>query len=164
MEVPFIRPEELSGDTATSIEVLNHSIESVAERYEYIVLLQPTSPLRSTSDIDTAIEMLNDGIQAIVSVCEAEHSPKWMNTLPEDHSMENFLADQSKNKRSQDLGSYYRLNGAIYVAEIDYFNDNKGFFGDATKAYIMPRARSIDIDSQEDLDYAAFLISKKRKA
>ena len=149
-EVPFIRPKELALDESDSLSVLKHSIKFFEGEYNYILLLQPTSPLRKVKDIDKAIEMLSKKIKAVVSVCETEHSPLWTNTLPKDLSMKNFIRPEIKNKRSQDLPKYYRLNGAIYLSEIDYFIKNNGFFADNTKAYIMSQVSSIDIDVELD--------------
>lgn len=154
-EIPFIRPKNLSTDTANSVDVIKHAIESYLKEFEYILLLQPTSPLRATDDIDNAIEILEKGnTKAVISVCQTEHSPLWCNTLPKNQSMENFIQPEIIGKRSQDIPSYYRINGAIYLSEIDYFFKNSGFIGASTKAYIMPQERSIDIDSEMDLNIA----------
>ncbi len=99
------RPDELATDTATSFDVIVHSIKSL-EKYDYVVLLQPTSPLRDQEDIDNAIELLLDkSASAIISVCEVDHSPEWCNTLPENNDMSNFLPKSISNKRSQDLST-----------------------------------------------------------
>jgi len=160
-EVPFLRPDELSNDTADSISVIKHAINFYQGQFNYILLLQPTSPLRTVKDIDNAIEMLNDDTKAIVSVCKTEHSPLWSNTLPDNLSMKNFIRYEIKNKRSQDLPQYYRLNGAIYIAEIDYFYKNNGFIGNNTKAYIMNQKSSIDIDTELDFKLCEILITRK---
>ena len=161
-KVPFIRPEKLANDTANSIAVLNHAIDFYRNQFDYILLLQPTSPLRTTKDIDTAIELLSNDTKAVVSVCETEHSPLWSNTLPENHSMKNFIKDEIKNKRSQDLSIYYRLNGAIYIAEIEYFLEHNGFFGNNTIAYIMDQRKSIDIDTKLDFMFAEAIIGNNK--
>ncbi len=104
--VPFIRPIELANDIAKSIDVIYHALDFCKknnEEFEYAILLQPTSPLRTKNDIDNAFEMLSDETKAVVSVCETEHSPIWMNTLPENLSMSQFIKEEYKNLRSQDL-------------------------------------------------------------
>jgi len=159
-EVPFMRPLELAIDTADSISVLKHSIEFFKNKFDYILLLQPTSPLRTVKDIDKAIIILNNKTKAVVSVCETEHSPLWSNILPEDLSMKNFIRSEIKNKRSQDLPKYYRLNGAIYIAETKYFYKNNGFLGDKTKAYIMSQQNSVDIDTELDFKFCEILINE----
>lgn len=161
-EVPFIRPDYLANDTATSFDVIMHALNffEKTHKFDYILLLQPTSPLRTAQDIDNAIEsLIKRKEKSIVSVCEMEHSPLWCNTLPKNLSMKNFIKPEIKNKRSQELPLYYRLNGAIYISEIQYFINNKGFMGNETYAYIMDRKKSIDIDTIEDLNYVKFLLN-----
>lgn len=158
-EVPFIRPDYLSNDTADSISVLKHAIEFYNKEFDYVMLLQPTSPLRTVEDIDGAIKQLNDEFDAVVSVSEVEHSPLWSNTLPPNLSMKDFIREEVKGKRSQDLPTYYRLNGAIYVSKISYLYENNGFMGAKTKAYIMSKEKSIDIDDEMDLKIAEYFIN-----
>ena len=135
------------------MDAIQHAIQSSEEIYEYIMLLQPTSPLRDTRHIDEAIKLLNaKDADAIVSVCEMEHSPLWSNTLDDDLSMKGFLKEEVLNKRSQDLQKYYRLNGAIYICKREKLLEAKSFFlKDKIFAYLMDKRVSIDID--EELDY-----------
>lgn len=155
------RPIELANDTATTFDAIKHTIENF-EKYDYIVLLQPTSPIRNEKHIDEAIESLEaKKADAVVSVCEMDHSPLWSNTLPKDNSMSNFLRDEVLNKRSQDLEKYYRLNGAIYICKTDKLLENKGFFlKDTIFAYIMDRESSVDIDEKLDFVIAELLLNK----
>jgi len=154
------RPDELATDTASSIDVVKHVIENYPG-YEYIVLLQPTSPLRTEKHINKAIELLEKKkADAVISVCEMDHSPLWSNTLPESLSMENFLREDVKNKRSQDLPKYYRLNGAIYICKIDKFLEKNTFFLDKNiYAYIMDKKSSVDIDDEIDFKLAEVLLN-----
>ena len=149
------RPYELANDTATTFDAIKHTINNL-EKYDYIVLLQPTSPLRNENQIDEAIELLEEKqADAIVSVCEMDHSPLWSNTLPEDGNMRGFLREEILNKRSQDLEKYYRLNGAVYICKTDKLLENKSFFlKDNIFAYIMDRKSSIDIDEEIDFLFA----------
>lgn len=153
------RPYELANDTATTFDTVKHTIDNF-ENYDYIVLLQPTSPLRNEKHIDEAIELLEEKqADAIVSVCEMDHSPLWSNTLPKDGNMNNFLRDEVLNKRSQDLEKYYRVNGAIYICKTDKLLENKSFFlKDNIFAYIMDRKSSIDIDEEIDFLFAERVI------
>ena len=161
-KVPFIRPKELSNDCTTSVAVLKHAIESLDVKYDYVLLLQPTSPLRTNEDIDNALEMTDNLTKAIISVTKMQHSPLWANTLPLDLSMKNFLKEEVINKSGQDLPDYYRLNGALYLSEVDYFYEHHGFFGEKTRAYIMPQEKSIDIDTEIDFQLARLIIEKKQ--
>lgn len=156
------RPDELANDTATTFDAIKHTIDN-SGKYDYIVLLQATSPLRNKKHIDEAIELLeNKKANAVVSVCEMDHSPLWSNTLNESLSMVGFLKNDVLNKRSQDLEKYYRLNGAIYICKTEKLLKEKSFFlKDNIFAYKMDRYDSIDIDESIDLDLAKQIISKR---
>ena len=160
------RPAELASDTATSFDAIQHAIDSESKKYDFIILLQPTSPLRTEKHIAEAIELLeHKKADAIISVCEMDHSPLWSNTLPEDGNMEDFLSDEVKNKRSQDLDEYYRLNGAIYICKTEKLVENKGFLIDNNiYSYIMNRNSSVDIDEEIDFFLAQALTSKKNNS
>jgi len=155
------RPNELSSDTASTFDTLKHAIEN-SKKYNYIILLQPTSPLRTVEDIDGAIQYLFEKkADGIISVCKMEHSPLWSNTLGDDRSMEHFLKDEVLNKRSQDLQQYYRLNGAIYISQVDKFLENNSFFlKENIYAYEMSQQHSIDIDTEIDFLFAQLLIKE----
>jgi len=156
------RPDYLASDTATTFDTIKHVIEKVAN-YDYIILLQPTSPLRGGLHIDEAIELLeNKKASAVISVCKMDHSPLWSNTIDKSLSMVGFLKDEVLNKRSQDLETYYRLNGAIYICDTDKLLEEKSFFiKDNIFAYKMNRESSVDIDEQIDFKIASLLLKKK---
>ena len=156
------RPDALSSDSSTTFDAIKHTIDNV-EGYEYVVLLQPTSPLRSAKQIDEAIELLEaKNADAVVSVCEMEHSPLWSNTLDNSLSMDNFLSDEVLNKRSQDLETYFRLNGAIYICKIEKLLEEKSFFlKENIFAYVMSRESSVDIDEEIDFKMARIWIKLK---
>lgn len=145
------RPDELASDTSSTFDAIKHAINLMPE-FNNIILLQPTSPLRNSKHIDQAIEEFEQKqADAIISVCEMEHTPLWSNTLPQDLSLENFLSDEIKGKRSQDFPPYYRLNGAIYIAKKEKLLENKGFFLPSNiYGYIMDQESSIDIDNKLD--------------
>jgi CMP-N,N'-diacetyllegionaminic acid synthase len=156
------RPDELAGDTSSSFDAVKHVIDNL-ESYEYILLLQPTSPLRNENHIDRAIEILEEkNADAVISVCEMNHNPLWSNTLDESLSMEGFLSDKLLNSRSQDLKKYYRLNGAIYLCKTDKLLKEKSFFLKKNIfAYVMNSNSSIDIDIKEDFELASLYLSQK---
>jgi len=164
--VPFIRPENLSDDTSNSFDVVKHCIEFYQTNYnqtfDYTILLQPTSPLRTNFDIENAIKLLIEkNADAVISVCEVEHSPLWTNTIDNTRSLDNFLRDEIKSKRSQDLPTYYRINGALYICKTSELLKQKTFF--LTKnsfAYIMPKEKSVDIDTLLDFKMAEFLLKE----
>lgn len=153
------RPAELAGDTSTIADTINYVLEHTPS-YDYIVLLQPTSPLRNEHHIDNAIELLiNRNADGIVSVCENEHSPLWSNTIPPDDSLNNFLRPEVINKQSQELETYYRLNGALYIFSLPRFiADQRIIFQDNIYAYKMDGKFSIDIDTELDFLFAGVLL------
>jgi CMP-N,N'-diacetyllegionaminic acid synthase len=158
----IVRPSELASDTATTFDVIKHVIDNT-ERYDYIVLLQPTSPLRDEGHIDESIKLLElKNSDAVVSVCETDHSPLWSNTLDDSLLMEGFLRDEILNKRSQDLEKYYRLNGAIYICDTKKLLKEERFFIDKNiYAFKMNRATSVDIDNEIDFQLADLIMKEK---
>ena len=165
-EVPFIRPSSLSTDVSSSVDVIRHAIEfyeKCEKKFDYIVLLQPTSPLRNANHITEAIELLiMKKADAVISVCGVEHSPLWSNTLPASGSLASFIKDDVKDVRSQDLDTYYRLNGAIYIVRASKFLElNTLFLKDNIYAYKMESSDSVDIDNLNDFTYAEFLMALK---
>ncbi len=155
-DTPFMRPEILSTDTASTIDVVQHAIamlENEKDFYDYIILLQPTSPLRNNKHINEAVELLKSkSAHGIIGVTEIEHPVEWINTLPMDASMEGFIPSEHREIRSQDFPVRYRLNGAIYLGRIkSVLSEGSLFLSKKCYAYIMPRLASLDIDS--DLDF-----------
>jgi len=163
-EVPFIRPAELATDDAKGIDAILHAIHwhhDNGEQFDLVFVLQPTSPLRTADHIDQAIELLFEkNAGAIVSVCPVDHHPWWCNSLPEDGRMKDFLRPEILNTNRQELPPFYRLNGAVYVADIAFLEATHSFMGDETFAYIMTAESSIDIDSAFDFKLAELLLSK----
>jgi CMP-N,N'-diacetyllegionaminic acid synthase len=154
-EVPFRRPARLATDRATSIDVVLHALDQLPGN-EVIVLLQPTSPLRSSADIDAACACFAaSGAPSCVSVSAVQQSPYWMYRLGERNRLRPIIAGSPGASRRQELPEVYALNGAIYVARVDWLRRSRNFVGEQTVAYVMPTERSIDIDSRAD--YEAFL-------
>ncbi len=156
-EVPFIRPKELAQDDTPGVDPIRHAIDTLPEKYDYIVLLQPTSPLRNVDDIDGCIEKcVNEGLPFCVSVCEPGKSPYWMVTLDKKGLMHKLL--ETKAVRRQDLPTTYAFNGAVYVGETDKFLEENSFITDETAGYIMPPLRSADVDTMLDLKWCEMLM------
>ena len=155
------RPRNLAKDTSTTFDVIKHAIKNI-KGFEYVVVLQPTSPLRDEKHIDKAINFLKKKkADAVISVCKEDHSPLWSNVLPKDKSLKGFLKEKIVDKRSQDLKNYYRLNGAIYICKIQKLLEKKSFFLKSNiYAFEMSREKSIDIDTKLDFLLAEFLIGK----
>ncbi len=151
-EAPFVRPTELAGDTAKIEDALIHALDTLEDQYDYLVLLQATSPLRAAEDIDSCLEICRDaGAPACVSVTLPAKSPYWMYRVADDGGMEPLLDDDAGQSRRQDLPAIYCLNGAVYAAEVPWFRDVKSFVTPKTRAHVMPPERSVDIDERRDL-------------
>jgi CMP-N,N'-diacetyllegionaminic acid synthase len=152
------RPSDLASDTATTFDAIKHTIESV-KKYDYVILLQATSPLRNEKHIDEAIELLESkNADAVVSLCEVDHSPLCSNTLNSNLDMDGFFK-KLLNKRSQDLEKYFRINGAIYICKTNKLLEGGGFFPEENLyAYKMKKKYSIDIDDEFDFKLAAFML------
>ena len=162
-DIPFIRPSELASDEARGIDAIIYainSLESVSDSYDYIVQLQPTSPLRTSSHITNAIDfMIGNHADAVMSVCKTSHNPLWCNTLPTNKDMSGFIPEKIKNKDSRELPSYYRLNGAIAICCKKRVLKEKTFFIKSNFfAFQMNEMESVDIDTEMDLKFASFLM------
>lgn len=152
--VPFLRDKALATDTAKTIDAILYTLEKFKENneiYDYLVLLQPTSPLRTAEDIDRAIEELSKSdYNSLASISEVKDNPVLIRTINKDQSL-NKLLNKNSTIRRQDFEKYYRINGAIYINEISEINADTSF-NDNALGYIMPVERSIDIDNFEDLE------------
>lgn len=161
-EVPFIRPIELAEDETTGVDVIVHALNTLTEKYDYVVVLQPTSPLRTTEDIDAAIQqMIVQHADFCVSVTTPEKHPYWSFSLTPNNCLQ--AAFPEIPSRRQLLPEMVTLNGAIYIAKVTAFLTQKTFLTVATQAYQMPKERSFDIDTELDFrlcEYMAQLLSK----
>lgn len=157
--VPFMRPAELASDTAKTLDAVLHAVQTLeqkGERYDVLLLLQPTQPLRCSTDVDGAIEaFFEQGCEALASVSEVTDHPILVRTV-EEGRLKNLLACSSTCRR-QDMPAYYRINGCIYINRIDLL-DQSTSFNDNPVPYVMPKAHSIDIDTDLDFKMAELLL------
>lgn len=161
--VPFIRPAHLSSDTASSYDVLLHAMnyaEASGIIFDSIVLLQPTSPFRTAHHIKEALKLYSPDLHMVVSVQESDENPYY--SLFEES--ENGFLEKSKEgnfTRRQDCPSVYSYNGAIYIINPDQLKQKT--LGEFTKVkkYVMPKADSIDLDTELDWKLAEILMSEK---
>lgn len=162
-ECSKLRSMSLSSDTTSSADVVMDVLENIGTDiglYKGLILLQPTSPLRSSKDIYGAISLFEtQNAPAVVSISQAECSPHWVGRLSRDLIMDDFIPKQYREIQSQDLGEWYRLNGAIYIIGIDQFRKERGFIPQGTLGYVMPRERSIDVDTAFDFKVASLLMT-----
>lgn len=160
------RPSELAKDTSSSIDVILHVLdylESINKLPDIFVLLQSTSPLRTSEDIKNAIDLfMNKECNSLVSVCKLNHQALLNFSLENDYLIQNTDENFFK-KRRQDMPTYYNLNGAIYITTPEFIRKNKSFYGDKTAPYIMPQERSIDLDTPFDFKFIEFLLGEKNE-
>ncbi len=158
----FLRSAINSSDKASSWDTVREVIRRFEEEGKYfdeIMLLQPTSPLRTYEDILKTFNVMKEkNALAVESLTEMDHSPLWSNTLPEDGNMEHFFNEYSNMPR-QALPTYYRENGAIYLIKRELIDKpNSEIFASRCFAYTMPRERSIDIDVELDFKLAEVMM------
>lgn len=164
---PFIRPENMAQDRSPIREAIDYTFdffERRGEKFDLFALMQATSPFTSSADVDRAVSLIRDdaSVKSVISVTEVDVPPVWCNTLDESLNMRDFLAKEIRQKNRQELPQYYRVTGAIRIARWDDFRaNNYDWYFDCSKAVIIDRARSIDIDTEEDFGYAEFLMSRK---
>ncbi|MGI8464311.1 cytidylyltransferase domain-containing protein [Pectobacterium punjabense] len=155
-QVPFIRPTKLATDSSTTEAVVNHAVDFISSRinYDKIMILQPTSPLRTVRNIDEAnLFFDNKNASAVVSVTACEHNPHWINGIDSSFSLKGFL-----NEKNFNSGRFYRLNGAIYIIKKELVHDFGTFYADGSFAYVMDSRNSVDIDELSDFEYANYLL------
>jgi len=161
-EVPFERPAELASDSATTMDVLRHAMAEIDGKYDYVVLLQPTSPCRQPGDIDGCIShCAEQGAPACVSVAELEKPYQWMYRLDEQGRMVPLVPDAQQVSRRQEARPGYYLNGAVYLAQWDWLLETGGFVSPDTIAFVMPQQNSVDIDDLLDLHVAEYILRSR---
>jgi CMP-N-acetylneuraminic acid synthetase len=147
--VPFLRPEYLATDKSVNTDVILHVIEQMPD-FDILCYLQPTSPLRTSEDIDLAFEHFYKGhANCCVSVQESTQSPFWSFTI-DNHYLKPLFTMAEIPLSRQDLIPTYTLNGAIYIANKTWYTEKRSFLGNETLPFVMPANRSIDIDTLED--------------
>jgi CMP-N,N'-diacetyllegionaminic acid synthase len=163
-EAPFVRPADLATDRADSMSVVRHAIAAMPERYDFLVLLQVTSPMRATEDIDRAIELCHStGAPACISICEPDKSPYWMVEMDGGQALPSLFPPDRIPDRRQDAPPVFAMNGAVYVGRTERLAAGENFMTAGTVGYLMPKERSLDIDTEIDLKIANFLLNESRR-
>ena len=161
-EVPFLRPPELATDNSPGIEPALHAVEHLPG-FDWLLLLQPTSPLRTAMDIDSIYEFCNiKHASSAVSICEVKKHPYWIYKKDNSSYIQPFFNKHLEINRRQDLPKAYSLNGALYLIKVDQLIKNKSFINQETLGYLMNQERSTDIDTIEDWNWAEYLINQKK--
>lgn len=167
IEVPFLRPVELAEDTTPTLPVVQHAIhflELRGDRFDAVCLLQPTNPLRRTSDIDGCIELMEsaqaDTVFTMLTV-PAEHNPHWVYFRNADGSLRLSTGESSPIPRRQDLPPAFHREGSVYVARRDVVMLGNSLYGSRVIGYEIERSRSVNIDNLEDWKRAELLVREK---
>jgi CMP-N,N'-diacetyllegionaminic acid synthase len=159
-EVPFLRPSELAQDDTPGIAPVLHTLEYFSD-YEYVVVLQPTSPLRLAEDIDEAIYLCEKNKSNFcVSVTESKVIPDWMFRINNRGMLEPLNGDREIPYQRQKAKKTYVLNGAVYVGRKEALITTRSFLTPETIPYIMPGNRSIDIDDINDFEYCEYMLER----
>ena len=168
VEVPFTRPAELATDTASSFDVIRHAMDWIEanseEKYEAIMLLEPSAPFATSIDFNNAVEMMIEKkANSIIGLREMEINSVFVGELDEQGRMTQII-DQMKQRylRRQDTKPEYTMNGALYLFKWDLFKEHHTMYVDRenTYGYIMDREHSIEIDEPIDLQWAEFLVER----
>ncbi len=164
-EVPFMRPGYLATDEATTVSVIRDVLlkyKKSGNIFDYVIVLQPTSPLRTSIHIDESIEMLVEKkASSVIGVVRVDHPVEWSNRLQSDGSMVEFIHIGVGNNRSQDYKERYRICGAIYVCDVEMIIcEDPSFINEESIAYIMDEISSIDVDSELDFIVAECVVSR----
>ena len=156
-EFPFIRPDDISGDKAKSIDLINHALafyQSKGDYFEAVLLLQPTSPLRTTEDLRTAIELFCESSNdSLISAYEEEYINDLVMYKKATDGKTSIPLNTNHNKgvRRQDHGAIFVRNGCIYITRIELLMKNL-IIGEQPLLYIMPKSKSINLDTIEDIE------------
>ena len=156
----FLRPEELATDQAKAIDNYIYTVDKLNTDFGFgineFVVLQPTSPLRIVEDIDGAVELFRlKNADSVISYVEESHPVEWHKYLQQDGRLEHIFEDKLQNR--QEIKRSYYPNGAVYVFDFEMIESGR-YYTDNTFAYIMPRERSVDIDTIDDFKYVEYLM------
>ena len=153
-DVPFIRPAYLASDTASSMDVILHALDTLAAQgheYEYVILLEPTSPLTESSDVEDALSRLRAAgaaADAIVGICRVESThPEYDVRRDPNGLISPYAAPDFKSlRRRQDIEDLYFLEGSLYISRVEAFRQYKTFYHERTLGYQVTRWKSIEVD------------------
>lgn len=160
-KVPFLRSQRNSGDTASTWDTIIEIINEYGKNgivFDSFCLLQPTSPLRTSDDIIKAYDLFKiKKAYSVVSMTELEYPIDWCGKIGADLSIDGFVGRDDISQR-QTKPVYYRPNGAIYIADIQEFLKDQFLYRKRGYAYLMPKERSVDIDTEYEFNYVEYFM------
>lgn len=161
-KVPFIRPQEISGDNAKSVDFMLHAIDFFKQKgveFESTILLQPTSPLRTAQDVIEAIKIFKDTrAQSLISAYREDYICDLVCYHKEDNIAVPLSPQHNAGVRRQEHEKLYIRNGAIYITEVSYLTSEKKIISDTPALYEMPKSKSINVDTIEDLELLRWIL------
>ena len=168
-DVPFLRPAELAGDKVPTLPVLQHAVSFIEEqddiKFAWVLLLQPTAPLRLLEDIEASLTLaFQNNCDSVISVVQvfAEH-PILMKRI-EDNRLLPYCIEEKEGTRRQDYQPpAYMRNGAIYLTRRDVLMDKNSIWGKVIRPYVMPPERSVSIDSELELKLVELILQERLK-
>ncbi len=166
-DVPFLRSAALATDTASTWDAVREVLaryDEIGKRFDTMMLMQPTTPLRTGEDVKAAYALFQKKqAKSVIAVCEVDHSPLWCDTIPDSGSMKGFGRKDLAWVNRQDLRPYYRVNGAIYLLSVNEINipPDDEIYEDNCYALFMDRKKSVDVDSEDDLALVEFLLARR---
>lgn len=168
-KVPFLRPAILAGDSVSSVDVIKHALEfyqaNFSQSFNYIVLLEPTSPLRTSKDIDDAIIMLegNPRARSIIGICKTEcQNPAFLVKKGKNELLYGYENLEMKVVRRQDIADVYFFEGSVYVSDVSTLLNKGTFCHNQTIGYEVPKWKSFEIDDLDDFIIVESLMSHRR--
>ena len=168
-DVPFLRSAALATDTASTWDAVREVLaryDELGKQFDTMMLMQPTTPLRTGEDVKAAYTLLQKKqAKSVIAVCEVDHSPLWCDTIPDSGSMKGFGRKDLAWVNRQDLRPYYRVNGAIYLLSVNGINlpPDDEIYEDNCYALFMDRKKSVDVDSEDDLALVEFLLARREQ-
>ena len=169
-DVPFLRSAELASDTANTWDAVREALSRYADigkTFETVMLMQPTTPLRTGEDVRAAYRLMQEKkARSVIAVCEVDHSPLWCDTIPEDGNMKGFGRKDLAWVTRQELKPFYRVNGAIYLLTVteNTIADDDDIYENNCYALFMDRKKSIDIDCEDDLELVEFMLTRRNRS
>lgn len=168
-EVPFVRPPELSTDSASSVDVVLHCAghyQAAGQNFDIVILIEPTSPLRESCDVDQALRLLieNSSAESVVSVCRVEAAhPAFLYLLKEDGRLSPLTADSGSHRRRQDVPAVHHPEGTIYASYLSSLRTRRSFYHEKTYAFEVPRWKAIEVDELHELICVDALLRHKKE-
>ena len=165
LDVPFYRPESLSGDLISDWDVLNHALREMeaqdGKQYDIVLMLQPTSPLRKPEHVTKAVTMLVEGeYDAVWTVSPTDSKGHPLKQLVIQDNLLDFYDPAGANIIArQQLTTVYHRNGAAYAIRRESILEKKSSKGDRTGAVIIKEPMA-NIDTEFDILFAEFLLSQ----